>query len=320
MRLFGARIEGNVECQNAKFTNTSVGKEQHSNVTLDGTGLVIGGSLRLDHATHNGTVKLSGGRISRSLRYDKARLSGMDLTDASVGWIVDDAESWPEPGGLLLDGFVYNRISGGPMDAPKRLEWLRRQASFKRHPYRQLANVIEAAGDDFGSRKIHSELQRRVWDDRHWITRPLSCLLRLTIGYGYFPLRAVWLLLSLVLVGSVTYSAGYDVGAIVPSNREAHAYFEEHCTPPAYYERFHSVVYSLENSFPVVKLGSQEKWGPSQQSRLGSCGASSDGILVSVKSIVSPNVVRWLRWVQICCGWILTTLFVAGVTGLLRKN
>jgi hypothetical protein len=320
VRLFGARIEGNVECYNAKFTNTSEAKEQHSNVTLDGTGLIIGGSLRIDHATHNGTVKLSGGRISRSLRYDKARLSGMDLTDASVGWIVDDFESWPEAGGLLLDGFVYKRISRGPMNAPERLEWLRRQASFKRQSYRQLASVLDASGDDLGARRIHSEMQRRAWGDRHWITRPVSWLLRLAIGYGYFPLRAVWFLLSLVFLGSVTYSAGYDVGAIVPSDREAYAYFEEHCNPPPYYERFHSVIYSLENSFPVVKLGTQEKWGPRQEARLASCEAVGTKRLLNVKSIVSPNVVRWLRWVQISCGWILTTLFVAGVTGLLRKN
>ena len=262
VRLFGARIEGNVECHHAKFTNTTEGEEQNSRVTLNAVGLVIGGSLLLDHATHIGTVKLSGARISGSLRYDQALFSGLDLTDASAGWIVDDAESWPEAGTLLLDGFVYNRISGGPMDAPKRLEWLRRQASFKRQSFRQLAHVLDASGDDLGARRIHSEMQRRVWDDRHWIIRPLSWLLRLTIGYGYFPLRAVWLLLTLVFVGSVTYSAGYDVGAIVPSNREAYTYFEEHCNPPPYYERFHSVVYSLENSFPVVKLGTQERWGP----------------------------------------------------------
>jgi hypothetical protein len=62
-------------------------------------------------------------------------------------------------------------------------------------------------------------MQRRVWEDRHWITRPASWLLRLTIGYGYFPLRAVWLLGFLVLGGFFIYSVGYDKRAIVPSNK-----------------------------------------------------------------------------------------------------
>ena len=133
-------------------------------------------------------------------------------------------------------------------------------------------------------------------------------------------MRAIGLLLLLVVVGSITYSVGYDEGAIVPSNKEAYVYFEEHCSPPRYYEHFHPVAYSLENSFPVIKLGTQEKWVPAPVAPLTYC--DSEGVMDSFRneSVISPGVLRWLRWVQIGFGWILTTLFVAGVTGLLRKN
>jgi hypothetical protein len=316
--LFGARVEGNVECSNAEFSNTVETDEEHPGITLDGTGIAVGGNLLLNRGTHRGTVKLSGAHISRGLRYDHALLFGLDLRDAVVGWIADDEKSWPEHGHLSLDGFVYNRISDGPTDAHKRMQWLERQAAFNRQPYRQLAYVLDAAGDDSGARTIQSEMQRRVWSDRRWITRPFSWLLKITIGYGYFPLRAIWLLLFLVLVGLIIYSAGYGVGSLVPNNREAYTYFAEHCHPPPYHEPFNALAYSVENSFPVVKLGAQERWIPNPDSSGASCNL--DGRFTRFKSIINPSLVRWVRWAQICCGWTLTTLFVGGVTGLLRRN
>ena len=322
VRFFGARIEGDMDCNDAIFNNEVAGEDPGSSVTFDAAGLSVGGRLILSNSTHNGAIKLTLARIARGLLYDEAIFYSLDLRDAVVGWIVDDAASWPQAGRLYLDGFVYNRISDGPSDAANRLEWLSRVNSFKRQTYRQLASVFDAAGDDVGARKVQSEMQRRIWADRHWITRPVSWLLQFTIGYGYFPLRAIGLLLLLVVIGSITYSVGYHAGAIVPSNKESYAYFEEHCSPPSYYDHFHPVAYSLENSFPVIKLGAQEKWVPAPKGPLIRCD-SHEGLMerfTSIKSSVTPNMLRWLRWVQICCGWILTTLFVAGVTGLLRKN
>jgi len=33
-----------------------------------------------------------------------------------------------------------------------------------------------------------------------------------------------------------------------------------------------------------------------------------------------PGFLRWFRWVQVLLGWLLATLFVAGVTGVVRKE
>ena len=43
----------------------------------------------------------------------------LDLGDAHVGALWDDADSWPAPGNLFINGFVYGTISGGPADAEK---------------------------------------------------------------------------------------------------------------------------------------------------------------------------------------------------------
>src|SRR5262249_23763812 len=100
----------------------------------------------------------------------------LDLTDASVSSMSDDAESWPAGKRLLLDGFSYDRISGGPTDAEKRLHWLALQPDFRPHPYRHFAMFLSKLGDDRGSREVliameskrrksESGWARRVWND-----------------------------------------------------------------------------------------------------------------------------------------------------------
>ncbi len=170
-----------------------------------------------------------------------------------------------------------------------------------------------------GARRVLSKMQRTAWEQRRWPVRPISHLLRFTIGYGYFPLRAVWLLLVLVFIGSSVYWVAYNMGSIVPIQKEPYASFEAHCYPTTEYERFHTIPYSFENSFPLVKLGVQDKWAPAPETRVLAC--ASNGWTSPVLQVISaPRFLRWFRWIQICSGWVLTTLFVGGVTGILRKN
>lgn len=46
----------------------------------------------------------------------------------------------------------------------------------------------------------------------------------------------------------------------------------------------------------------------------------SDGTPRLLLPITSARFLRGFRWFQICAGWILATLFVAGVTGVIRKD
>jgi hypothetical protein len=34
----------------------------------------------------------------------------------------------------------------------------------------------------------------------------------------------------------------------------------------------------------------------------------------------SPNSVRWFLWIQILLGWLLATLFLAGISGIIKKE
>jgi hypothetical protein len=49
----------------------------------------------------------------------------VDLSSARVGLLLDDRESWPRPGNLLIDGLTYDNFgAGAPADARTRLQWI----------------------------------------------------------------------------------------------------------------------------------------------------------------------------------------------------
>jgi hypothetical protein len=92
---------------------------------------------------------------------------------------------------------------------------------------------------------------------------------------------------------------------MVPTDKDAAAGFRPAQGPPPYYEHFHALAYSAENTFPLVKLGQIDKWAPNpNERRFFSWGGS----------------LRWFQWGQVVIGWILATFFVAGVTGVVSRS
>jgi hypothetical protein len=146
------------------------------------------------------------------------------------------------------------------------------------------------------NRKHH--LRKHPWPARLWYW-----VFRLTIGYGIYPRQAVWGLLLLVALGWVIYRPAYFNHLITPTNETAYDKFRTNGKAPDYYQHFYSLVYSAENSFPLVKLGQSDAWttDPNRQDPLASS-------------------VRYFRWSQVVLGWILATFFVAGVSGIARKD
>lgn len=338
VRLLGAQIGGTLECQDGAFINPLKKKPDGSTLEASGWALsanrarVKGKVFLSDSFEAEGTIDLRGARTEDALNCLKGifKAATLDLRDASAHSIMDDDKSWPNQGNLYLDGLVYERISEGPTEARTRLRWLELQSEFTPQPSRQLAKVLMETGDDRGAHWVLFQMERRrraqemerfrrVHQDHGLLVR-LRCaiwsravslwngLVALTIGYGYYPGWAfVWLLL-LAALGWGVFRLGYAAGAMAPTDKDAYSFFVEqcrkqHCQPPEYYERFHAFVYSLENSVPLVKLGPEEKWQPDP-----------------VGPVMWPGFLRWFRWGQICFGWFLTTLFVAGVSGIVRRQ
>jgi hypothetical protein len=323
VRLLGAQIGGDVGCPASTFKNpgknalSADGAEVKGSFFL-GEGFGAEGTVRLPGAQIGGNLDCDGGRLSEvkaenavvrgTLFWRGVEATSLDLINASAGSLVDDEKSWPHKGKLFLDGFIYDHISGdSPRDAKTRLRWLELQDPFAPKPYRQLAKVLREAGDDSGARKVLFEMERRrrQVEDRRWYARAWGWLLKWAIGYGFYPWRAVVGLAALAIIGLGLFWFGYSRGAMTPTDKEAYCFFRTQGRPPDYYQRFTASVYSIENSLPFVNLGQKDHWtpDPNQQGwwRLAS-------------------FLRGFRWGQILLGWLLATLFVAGMTGVVRKE
>jgi hypothetical protein len=346
VRLLGAQIEGDLDCSGGIFNNPAIADVDASNRALSAHTVIVKGNVLMRRGFHSeGEVSFAGASIEGNLEATSAELRGelnletttvkgalmlsnvvnpkglrLTLTNASVGALADETAGWPQLGNLLLDGFVYERFSGpAPKDSKSRLDWLALQEPFLPQPYRQVAKVLREEGENTGSVEVLYEMERRVRarENRWWRTYLVNPALRWTIGYGYYPASAFWWLAGLVLLGFALYGAGYFVGSITPTDKDAYATFKSAQQFPAHYERFHAFIYSVENSLPFVKLGQVERWqaDPRPQSSVWRVPILPFTLWVSFAGLL-----RWYQWLQILSGWVLGTLFIAGVTGIIRKD
>ncbi len=330
--LVGAQIGGDLDCEAGTFTNPLRKGIDGSGDALTAERIsVMGGVYLRDGFTAHGGIDLDGAQIGGifDCRNGDFREAIVDLTDAKAASLRDsglndvpggsDADSpptiWPQRGNLLLDGFFYGRIpSEGRIDVTTRLEWLGLQPGtpFRRQPYLQLARVLRESGDSDGALRVLEQMEQlRRRSEKHGPVGHLwssiwSWMLKGSIGYGYRPGRAIWLIILLSALGWMVYGSNYQAGTMVPTDKDAYNEFRDPKTigqVPPQYPSFSAPIYSLENSLPLFKLGQGDKWQP-DPGRKGSLSAS----------------VRWFLRIQILLGWLLATLFVAGVSGIVHKE
>jgi hypothetical protein len=355
VRLVGARIGGHLVCADGTFNNPEGN-------ALDADFAQVRGNVYLSWFSAYGVVALRGARIEGGLdcRWATFREATLDVRSARASFLWDDRDHWPQPGKLHLDGLVYGQIGEGPKDARTRLEWLALQPEekpFPTQPYLQLAKVLREAGDYDGAVKVLIEMERlrRLQADQYRPDRQaISWLFREFAGYGYDPARSAWAIAALSGLGWILYRRSYLLGGMVPTEKDASGDFNRDGQTPSRYERFAPLMYSLENSVPLVKLGQTDKWqpnpdlgaSPSRNAKwIKSAGREKSwpvwlcwlerllvwaGLLAPIDSKAppsrfgrfgtSPRFLRWFLWFQILLGWVLATLFVAGVTGIIRKD
>ena len=307
VRLPGASVDGVLDCDGARFE---------------------GGGFNLD------SLKIGGGIFLRDLEKISDTL---DLTNAKAGALADSPKSWPAPGQLKLDRFRYGAILGddAPVNAPSRLDWLSRmpidleKGQFSPQPYEQLAQVLRDMGHPRDARKVlerKEQYQRQAGIGqlpsgslRRPLRRAWNWILRWTVGYGHYPLRAGIWLIGLWAFGAIVYRDAYITGDFKPNSafvlradewadcRDNGAYagqlrcFEAR-PEAAGYPRFNAAVYSADVLLPVVALEMQEYWVPDSSK-------STRGVLT-----------RWFLWLQILAGWALTLLAVAGFSGIVKSD
>ena len=310
VRLPSASIGSNLECDKGQFINPN-------GAALNGEGLKVAGNVFLREGFKaEGKVDLFGANIGKSFQWRDVILpekAELDLRFAKIGTLRDDPNSWPESGKLLLHGLVYDQIHDkAPRDAKSRIEWIRLQydnraeevkGQFRSQPYEQLAAVFRKSGLDEDAKKILIDKNRDIarLTKLTLSERFRHGLFGLIIAYGYDPWRAVWFGLVIVLVGWLFFWAGYRADVLTLANEG-----------PDTSGGFHALVYSLDVFVPLVDLRQASYWLPNAN-RAGKVRISDN-----INIAVSGKVLRYYFWFEIIAGWVLTTLLVVGVTGLVR--
>jgi hypothetical protein len=282
----------------------------------------IGTDFFVAQATFSGAARephgldASGMSVKNALVWTNVSLPNggfLNLTGVSAEALIDDERSWPAPGNLLIDGFTYTQFSqtgptNAPGDADTRLRWLRLQPGFHPQPYHQLAKVLRESGDQPGAIQVliasddasyrRSGLAGRIW----------GSFLNATIGYGYEPLRAIVWSFAVVVFGSLIVAVGKGAGVM--------RFKWPDRTPPPSGDPMvglHPMLYSLDVFVPFVNLRQEQHWWPDET-------ASGECTIFGLKIPVRGSVLRYYLWLQVIAGWLLSAIFVAGVTGLIHND
>jgi hypothetical protein len=349
VRLLGATIGGYLSCRGGALHNPGEialfadGVQVHTGLIL-GDGFQAEGEVRLVGAMIGGDLDCTGGAFHNpggiALYADKVHVGSyvflrdgfraagiMSLMDANAGPLVDDETSWPEPGTLRVSGFVYTTIAGGPANAKARLRWLERQPpdSFNPQPYQQLARVLPESGREGDAKQvlIAKERVRRKRGNLGWAAWCWNLVLGFSMAHGYKPQRLLLGAMVFVLLGGWLFGAGYQAGTIARAKKA------EADVP---YPAFNRWIYSLDSLLPIINFGQKEYWRPLDSNPTSAISQQSTPVPfigVPFTRSLYPMIASWVtsgeflgayHWIHIGVGWLLITLGITGVTGLVRKD
>ncbi len=235
------------------------------------------------------------------------------LSYAHATNLEDDSDSWPSPGKLRLDGFVYDALGGeAPTSSDERIRWLNLQKvpPFRPQPYEQLTGVLRRMGYDREARKIAiaKEKALRSQGDMSLQTKGWSLFLGATIGHGYRPLLVGLWIMGFVLGGWIIFYQARQSNVLVPSKEFVYTDSIYQSTSgrvlPAGYPEFEPLVYSLDTLLPFIDLHQKSYWWlrPTNGHR---------PIYYFYESYFIFHVFA---------GWALTALVVAAMSGLLKRD
>ncbi|GLZ35937.1 hypothetical protein Lesp02_81240 [Lentzea sp. NBRC 105346] len=280
LRFDGARIGGSLRCDGASFS------AEHA--AFLGTDIQVEDSILL----HSGfrarsesyaAVRIRGARIGGQLVLREGRATGpiaLDLKHARIGQEIFLSADYAE-GAVDLDGLTY---TGVPRDSDLGT-WLdmlaHKTPRFASQPYLQLAAAHQAAGQERDVRRIRIAQQRDLLR-RGQLTRWGRTWHRVTGATVGYGYRPAIALLWLVATLAVS------VGVVLSSGAVRCAVVDQ-------------IGYALNAATPLVKTDVQ------QRCQVATTTGAGQFVVVTT-------------WVLQLLAWAFATLFVAGFTGLVRKN
>ncbi|MFI2629624.1 membrane-associated oxidoreductase [Streptomyces collinus] len=264
VRLTGASVAGTIDLNETRL-EAGAGE-----IALDAETLTAEGDVLLRSASVSGWIGLRGARVAGRLNLSHAGLVNpggpalragscvigelwlrespplegtLNLRRAQVDVLWLEPEVIPER--VLLDGLVYTSLTPH-VPAGRRLTMLERDGDgYVPHAYEQLTAAYRRIGDDHAARLVQLAKQRRHRTTLPWYGRLWGYVQDATVGYGFRPLRAAGWLLSLLVIGSLTFAL--------------------HHPPPLKADeapQFNPVFYTLDLLLPVISFGQEGAFAP----------------------------------------------------------
>jgi hypothetical protein len=328
--LLNANISATVYCRGGKFI-------ANNGSAINAERITVGGDLILhnhDYYWHDendkklvvkGKVILKKANIAKGLIFHESIESEnfqLILENARLDTIDDSINVWKSLENINLHGCIYESIAfNSPYKCTERIIWLEKQPQsngFLPQPYRQLAKVLDDMGYESEAKDVRIAMNDRLSKDknigrnrRHWLY-----FTGFLFGYGYKPFKVWRLALIIVIIGILFYGIGF--------NKNLMHQVDGNATIDRVYDikqpRFSPVFYSLDVFLPVINLNQAENWKPTpsidkikatpQRKRPWLCCYISDwGFWLTL----------WMYF-QILSGWILVTLLIGGLSGLLKER
>ena len=282
----------------------------------------IGGKF---HNPNKCALTVAGSNIKGGLFWRQTTCKGnVHLEYARADAFADDSNSWKSCK-VVLDGFTYNRFVG-PVDFRSCIEWLSKrpdEISFSPQPYEQAAKVLFRMGYVRDAREILLEKERLQTQDgkMHLQWKIVRQLWYLFSGYGYrLRYTAAWML-GIVVVGTVIFGVADRYSNIVPTHpivalsEDYKRKIAPNCglrptqAVPSEYPAFNPLMFSVDVFTPSAVFHQEDSWGP----------RSGGGDWLDFDFDILWLLTLWY-WLEVAMGWILTSLFLLSVTGLLRPR
>jgi hypothetical protein len=192
---------------------------------------------------------------------------------------------------------------------------------FKPQPYMQLARVLRRFGLDAAAENVlvHLEANRTRYGGYGPLRRAWRRCLQIGLRYGYSTWRPVAILAVWALFSAFVFESSYSAGRIVPTGSNV-------TSPPNSHARiqFNAAVFAIDTLVPIVDLNQKKNWVVDPLSR--TWDEDRDHKLGPIRSwyplwrTAPDRPAALLVTFNTFFGWLLTTLFAAGVSGFLRRG
>ncbi|HAH10024.1 MAG TPA: hypothetical protein DCL48_07980 [Alphaproteobacteria bacterium] len=204
---------------------------------------------------------------------------------------------------------------------------------FKAQPWTQFASVLRAQGTYWAANEVLYERERLANRanrlNGRWAAWAAWTGLAALPGYGYRQWRTFVACIVIVLAFAPLYAAAFQAGyfikdpdasvvAVTPRVGEdtGKGSVQAPSVTGDDYPDFNALAYSLDVFIPVIDFAQGTYWIP------GDAGSSAPAAPQAASAARKTHVTwLWLAyWFQIAAGWYLTTVIIAGMTGLIERK